>query len=620
MKLKMPFHDENDDDVSILDQRAPHARPPAHQQVRNIVDGFFIPFMNCVQPPLNACIATAVQHERFDRQSSRREQSKSMSSHVTPMISRASADFSVNSKNSSATSGITENCMLSSRSRQRLRESNLIGLPEKTRSTQVNVNDVLCGRGNSVSNHVGNLNFRDLIDANKGDYNNLTKKEKIMLARRIVEYVMYHTDPPGRFIARDSASGLWYDIGLPRSLEKTSQALREKSAPVAGVAGKAACISYCVNSVVSFDECASDSIEVESQFQETSAKELSRAVTVKMNNHRNVPVKQPTCIVPEHLQKVYRYERVVPPSPSGPNSSSFLTTPVTIYSPDVYQRHLILQGQGDPSAPFSPSSNDPSKLMKIDAVKRTVFGIPGQPAVVQSAMGVGLLSTHPQNPQIVDRPLTSTPTFESSPPRRCLQMPLASATIVTPNRHCSNGLNPSIESERKMKVLEGGLSSATDYSIESIFPLDVFENPEYHCGANASHGSPQQGRSTVSPLREQKHSKRRRLLQPSMDASWDPCCVELDTSWESLNTTTSKLEEENGQVTQRLVEAIGSQLKLDDLLSPSEMLQSYAGGRRRHEPLPRPPKATPALDTSADSADGMAALSSAAFLRLDESF
>ena len=76
--------------------------------------------------------------------------------------------------------------------------------------------------------------------------------------------------------------------------------------------------------------------------------------------------------------------------------------------------------------------------------------------------------------------------------------------------------------------------------------------------------------------------------------------------------------------THRLVEAIGSQLRLDDkvLRSPSELVQTLTRGRSRRkiEPLPRPCKATAPLDISADSMDGLAALSTAAFLRLDESF
>jgi hypothetical protein len=622
-----PLNENDDDDVSILDQSAPPARPPAHQHVRNIVDGILTPFMNCVQPPLDACIAPAMQERDlfFERQSCSRE--RSMSSRLAPMVTRASVRSSVDSKQNSVTSNGFENNALTARSKQLLPEADLSStLPEKTLFTRVNVNDVLCGRGNSISKHVGNLNFRDLVDANKGDYNNLTKKEKLMLARQIVDYVMYHTDPPGRFIARDSASGLWYDVGLPRSLEKTSQALREKSAPAQGVAEKVACIRYCVNNVASFEECAPDSIEVENQFQETSAKELSRAVTVKMNNHRNVPIKQPPCIVPEHLQKVYRHERVV-----HANISAFPTPSVPLCSTDVYQRHLVLQNHGVSStarmflssqqSSHSAALENPSNLLTNDAAKRTVSRILGQP-------GVSFIS--PQAQSFANRPLTTSPTFEYSPPRRVLhQPPLTSAAMVTPNGHFSDGFSPSFEKEMTLKTPQERLTETTDCVTESMFPFDVFENPDFSRGADANHDSfsrttfgpiLQQGTSTVSSFREQKDSKRQRLSQTSIAASWDPSYVDLDSPWESLNSSMSKAGGENRQSTQRLAEAIGSQLNLDDLLSPSELLQSYGGGRRRHEPLPRPHKTTSQLDTSADSADGYAALSAAAFLRLDESF
>jgi len=89
-------------------------------------------------------------------------------------------------------------------------------------------NDVLCGRGGSSNRHLGNTHFRELVAANKKTYIGLTKKQKMMVARKIVEMI-HSTDPPGRFLSKDMDSGRWYDIGLPRSLEKTSQALREKN-------------------------------------------------------------------------------------------------------------------------------------------------------------------------------------------------------------------------------------------------------------------------------------------------------------------------------------------------------------------------------------------------------
>ena len=81
-------------------------------------------------------------------------------------------------------------------------------------------NDILCGRGGSSNRHLGNIHFRELVAANKQIYVGLTKKQKMMIARKIVDAI-HKTD--GRFLAKDLDTGMFYDIGLPRSLEKTSQ-------------------------------------------------------------------------------------------------------------------------------------------------------------------------------------------------------------------------------------------------------------------------------------------------------------------------------------------------------------------------------------------------------------
>lgn len=99
---------------------------------------------------------------------------------------------------------------------------------QKTNIHEPHPNDVLCGRGGSSNRHIGNLNFRSLVAANKEMYVTLTKKQKMIVARKIVETI-HMQDPPGRFLQKDSHTGLWFDIGVPRSLEKTSQALREKT-------------------------------------------------------------------------------------------------------------------------------------------------------------------------------------------------------------------------------------------------------------------------------------------------------------------------------------------------------------------------------------------------------
>jgi hypothetical protein len=49
------------------------------------------------------------------------------------------------------------------------------------------------------------------------------------ISRSIVEAVR-SLDPPGRFLDKDPQTGLWYDIGHKKAVEKTSQALRDGAA------------------------------------------------------------------------------------------------------------------------------------------------------------------------------------------------------------------------------------------------------------------------------------------------------------------------------------------------------------------------------------------------------
>ena len=111
---------------------------------------------------------------------------------------------------------------------------------------QPNSNDVLCGRGGGSGNpHLGNARFRQLIASQQDYYHSLTtKKQKLALARLMVDLIR---GVGGRFLARGDhpsaiAAGMtsaspysggttgWYDIGMARSIEKTSQAFRETAA------------------------------------------------------------------------------------------------------------------------------------------------------------------------------------------------------------------------------------------------------------------------------------------------------------------------------------------------------------------------------------------------------
>lgn len=70
-----------------------------------------------------------------------------------------------------------------------------------------------------------------LLLARQELYVTSTKKQKMKISRSIVEAIR-DLDPPGRFLDKDSRTGLWKDIGDRKAVEKTSQALRDGAAEV----------------------------------------------------------------------------------------------------------------------------------------------------------------------------------------------------------------------------------------------------------------------------------------------------------------------------------------------------------------------------------------------------
>lgn len=88
------------------------------------------------------------------------------------------------------------------------------------------VNDVLCGRGGGTNQHYGNIVFRNLVDTNREKYLRSKKNDKPFISRWIVKAIR---DRNGRFLKRDEASGLYYDIGDNEAREKASQALRQRA-------------------------------------------------------------------------------------------------------------------------------------------------------------------------------------------------------------------------------------------------------------------------------------------------------------------------------------------------------------------------------------------------------
>ena len=102
--------------------------------------------------------------------------------------------------------------------------------PLDVRRQDVHHHDVLNGRGGASNNHPGNEAFRELVNKVKVDYLQCPKREKPLLAMRIVQAVRAQC-PPGRFLQHDKLTDTWKDVGDTKAREKTSQALRE-GAPI----------------------------------------------------------------------------------------------------------------------------------------------------------------------------------------------------------------------------------------------------------------------------------------------------------------------------------------------------------------------------------------------------
>jgi hypothetical protein len=96
----------------------------------------------------------------------------------------------------------------------------------------LNVNDVLCGRGGRVNVHSGNVQLRELAKNHKKQY--LAKSTKKMAKAHIAAQIVQHIrgmNPPGRFMKEENA-GSWYDVGDQIANKKVGQVLREDALEV----------------------------------------------------------------------------------------------------------------------------------------------------------------------------------------------------------------------------------------------------------------------------------------------------------------------------------------------------------------------------------------------------
>jgi hypothetical protein len=622
---------ENDNDDSMMAAAAAannsndQVRSPPHQQhrqqqatttaasgVRTIVEGLFSQFWNCVQPPLHAAVSPA-SHQAWD--DTRR---KGGPARPPP---HSSAPYRPEKGSLLLRGG--SNCSSSSRRapyHPELYPPASVSSPKSIASAGVGVvvpegppcirapstNDILCGRGNSNNKHPGNLNFRDLILANKARYTTLTKKEKMLLAREIAE-IIHATDPPGRFIGKDAPTGQWYDIGTTRSLEKISQALRERSTKILNPADVESITSNetLTTTTTTANETETD---VESTSTGGAAVAASSLSTRKAGQVMAPPVTIPPCLAHVYRKRDKSRDRI--PTEAERKQQQKLTAIASFQNTTTPP---MPQGPATSSLPpFKPSAAPlylPNGMM---------YYPPPPPPYPQHH--------HPRaQPPLHPLSVTSSPGF--SPPRPAERRPGHPAAIVTPLTTVPQPIYSS--------------PIASSSKTEPVFPKDVFQNPNYNGYQPNVLMSRAQNPGHLSPSRDHDWKRQRTSTETThrrKDATLSPRAAShaqqqkpTDTSMESLkeiinSSTESSTSKINSSMTSNgsstgLTRAIETKLTLDDLepygnrmQSPSFLMQSV-GHSRRERSLP---KMSDNVDMSADSMDGLSALASAAYLRLDE--
>lgn len=309
------------------------APPNSIHRVRSLVQGFVSPFVSCVQPSAGIRASSSQHHDLVSWQQ-REDASLGEGSHFD-------LPFSVEP-----------------RERNAFLESSPLPL-NNIETCHVHCNDVLCGRGHATTHHIGNRNFRDLIASNRELYAGLSRKQKQVFVRSIVDMV-HSTRPTGRFLMRDSTTGLWNDIGMTRSLEKTMQALREAGIQQSdeGVLGK----------------------EDKSVALSTASESLASASTTPASNNSQKKKHLQPISIPPHLKTIFGLsprgipDSVNPRSNNPPNemskhgvavSVSQISYPVLSRPVASFNNHLAQTIENTPSFQGSPTRPTMSLLNTV---------------------------------------------------------------------------------------------------------------------------------------------------------------------------------------------------------------------------------------------------------------
>jgi hypothetical protein len=348
-----------------------NAASGAQHRVRSIVHGIMSPFKACVVPPIEACVVPNASWDENYRPHFAPPTAHPRYANKSERVPSAVLQQQHPSLHSPAVSPHQRPCVPA-----------CIDEPSYF--------DVLLGRGGASANHSGNLHFRQLIAANRTSYPGLTKKQKMLLARQIVDIVR-GTDPPGRFLARDGKTGYYYDVGLPRSLEKTSQALREKS---------------------STDRTENDPMltRVDSVLSDTPTPVSPRISDSCLNQTKpkSRTVETPTLHIPPDLESIYRVPhkegRILPPQQIATSPELFSDSPHYYH----HHRHPVVS---------------PYHHLQNPALESPPYG---SLATIRN----GYSSLPPFRPLQRDRPYRP-PLAPSATPRSCSQRP--PILIVSPS-------------------------------------------------------------------------------------------------------------------------------------------------------------------------------------------
>ena len=232
--------------------------------------------------------------------------------------------------------------------------------------------DVLCGRGQLSNQHPGNLALRQLTSVNQTQYVTLTKKQKMMFARSVVELVKAQG---GRFLARDSNTGLWNDIGLPRSLEKVSHLMREKKE----------------NNRTELTTCTPTGESTQQQLHPVITPPENNGKESTGKNQSKAPVEAPSVLIPTQLKETYR-NLPVSPAPT--------TTAASIFDPRG--RSTINPAFGQYLPPQHAHMAIPrNKSMPLEGtVQRNMRSIPNEGRAPQKTTGISRVFSYDPSPPL----------------------------------------------------------------------------------------------------------------------------------------------------------------------------------------------------------------------------